>query len=153
MVYKWKSASRIKADPNEAAKVMNKLAETDSLTAENLVEVSKPEDAPLHSEFEWDDTIAAVKYRNHQARNIINALVIVPDETIKAKEPVRAFFKVVPTEPNYKQLTAIVKMPSQREMLLQSALSELVAFQKKYAVLSELEVVFASIDETIENYG
>lgn len=153
MVYEWKSARQIKADPNEAAKVMNQLAESNSLTAENLVEASKPESAPLHNDFEWDDTIAAIKYRNHQARNIINALVIVPDETIQAKEPIRAYFKLEQSEPTYKQLTAIVKTPSQRDALLQSALTELVAFQKKYAVLSELKVVFASIDETIENYG
>ena len=153
MVYEWKSASRIKANPNEAAKVMNQLAETDSLTAENLVEVSKPESSPLHNDFEWDDTIAAIKYRNHQARNIINALVIVPDETIQASEPVRAYFKIEQSEPSYKQLTTIVKTPSQRDMLLQSALAELIAFKKKYTILSELKVVFAGIDETIMNYG
>ena len=31
--------------------------------AEAVVEAARPEDAPLHSYFEWDDTEAARRYR------------------------------------------------------------------------------------------
>ena len=147
MVYQWKEARRIKANPNEAAKVMNDLAERDALTAENLIEVSKPEDAPLHNDFEWDNNIAADEYRKVQARRIISALVVVPDEYIKTSEPVRAYFKIEETGNAYSQLTAIIASPTKKELLLKTALRELDAFEKKYQTLEELTNVFKAIDE------
>ena len=153
MVYKWKDARQIKANANDAAVVMNQLAERGALTAQNLVEASKPIDAPLHNEFEWDDEKAASKYREHQARNIINALVIVPDENVPAKEPVRAYFQIEDGGKRYTQLTAIMESPTQMEMLLKSALNELAAFKKKYGLLQELQDVIKSIDETQIMYG
>lgn len=153
MVYKWKDARQIKANADEAAQVMNQLAERGALTAENLVEASKPIDAPLHNDFEWDNDKAASEYRKHQARNIINALVIVPDENVQTKEPVRAYFQIEDGGKRYTQLTAIMESPSQMEMLLRTALNELAAFKKKYGLLRELQDVMKSIDETQMMYG
>lgn len=152
MVYQWKSASRIRADVNASAEVMNQLAERNALTAENLVEVSRPIDAPLHNEFEWDNNKAADEYRKAQARNIINALVIVPDEQIPAKEPVRAYFKIE-QERTYTQLTTIMSNPTRKELLLKTALSELSAFQRKYATLEELTDVMQSIESALIMYS
>lgn len=150
MVYKWKEASRIKADPEVAAKVMYDLANKDSLDAETLVEVSKPETAPLHGEFDWNNDEAATKWRNHQARNIINALVLVPEENepLKTKEPVRAFFKITDAQKNYEPTVALISRPDTRELLLRRALSELVAFQSKYNALEELASVMNAIEMT-----
>lgn len=153
MVYKWKDAKQIRANANEAAQVMNQLAERGALTAENLVEASKPGDAPLHNDFEWDNDKAANEYRKHQARNIINALVIVPDETVPTNEPVRAYFQIEDGGRRYTQLTAIMESPSQMEMLLKSALNELAVFRKKYGLLQELQDVMKSIDSTQMMYG
>lgn len=148
MVYKWKEASRIKANPDEAAVVMFDLANKNSLDAESLVEVSKPEDAPLHGDFDWNDTEAAIKWRNHQARNIINALVLVPEENeaLKSKEPVRAFFKITETQNNYEPTVLLISKPDTREILLRKALGELTAFQNKYNALKELSAIFDAIE-------
>ena len=153
MVYQWKGASRIKADANEAAKIMNGLAERNALTAEMLVEVSRPETALLHHEFEWDDTKAANEYRKVQARNIINALVVVPDEKIPATEPVRAYFQIETKGNRYTQLTTIMSNPTQKEMLLKKALSELNAFSHKYSTLHELADVMQSIESALIMYS
>lgn len=152
MVYKWKEGSRLKSNPAVAAVVLTKLAEKNVLTAEKLVEVSKPVDAPLHDEFDWNNDTAAEKWRNHQARNIINALVIVPDEEMKISEPVRAFFQLESTSKEYTELRTIMKRPDQREMLLKQALSELSAFRRKYDVLNELNVIMQQIETTLKNY-
>jgi hypothetical protein len=37
---------------------------------------SRPEDAPLHGAFEWDDGLAAEKYRLDQARRVIRSVEI-----------------------------------------------------------------------------
>ena len=60
--------------------------------AEDLVGIARPDTSPLHRYFEWDDTIAAQKYRVSQARYIITAIdVLLPD---RSEAPVRAFIPV-----------------------------------------------------------
>lgn len=143
MVYQFKAGSRIKADPQMAAEVLEKLDADNNLNAKALVFISRPKDAPLHNEFEWDDSIAAEAYREHQARHIINSLEIVREE----KEPVRAYFNIQRTEANYQHITSILKKVDAREQLFRTALSELIAFKKKYATLTEFSKVFDAIDE------
>ena len=89
MIYQWKSASRIKTNAQTAGEICENLERTVGLTAKNLLEVSRPEDAPLHNEFEWNDSVAAEKYRENQARYIIRMLCVAPEK--EDKPPVRAF--------------------------------------------------------------
>ena len=130
-VYKWKVGTRIKADTNLAAEVLNKLAEQNRLDAENVVEVSKPEGAVLHDDFEWDDAVAAIKFRNHQARNIINALVVVEEE-MPEEPPMRVFFKIEENTNNYTPLKTIMQSADSTEALLRKALSELQVYKMKF---------------------
>jgi len=44
----------------------------------DVVDESRPEDAPLHPVFEWQDPIAAERWREHQARDLIRQVVVVP---------------------------------------------------------------------------
>lgn len=135
MVYTWKSGSRIKADPVQAAKVMNDLAGRNALNASNLVEVSRPEDAPLHSEFEWDDEQAAGQWREHQARHLISCLVQFDENEERTQQPVRVYFQVEEASSNYEQLDVIVQSESKAKKLLKQALNELIAYKRKYAAL------------------
>jgi hypothetical protein len=51
-----------------------------SLRASAVLEDSRPEDAPLHPAFEWDDAAAAEQYRLDQARSLIRSVtVVMPD--------------------------------------------------------------------------
>ena len=56
--------------------------EVGSLTADLVVEAATPEDHPLHSRFEWDNTIAGHAYRLTQASSLL-----------------RVTFKPAPTQP------------------------------------------------------
>lgn len=48
--------------------------------AERVVDDARPEDAPLHPAFEWNDGKAAEEYRLYQARTLIRAVhVVLPD--------------------------------------------------------------------------
>lgn len=143
MVYQWKPTSQIKADAQEAGNVCEELERTVGLTAQNLLNASRPEDAPLHGEFEWDDTVAAEAYRETQAQYIIRMLCIAPDE--EHKEPVRAYF-VTERAKEYDSVNVILQDVNKRTALLDMALKELTAFKKKYSVLSELADVFAVIE-------
>lgn len=44
------------------------------LTAEDVVEAAKDEDSPLHEHFEWDEGVAAAKWRLEQGRQLIRAV-------------------------------------------------------------------------------
>lgn len=143
MVYQFKKGSHIKADPTIAAEMLEKLDAENNLTAKALVDVNRPEDAPLHNEFEWDDNVAAEAYREQQARHIINCLEIVHEE----REPVRAYFSIERKEATYQHITAILKESDKRAQLFQTALAELIAFKKKYAALTEFAKVFDAIEE------
>ena len=143
MVYQWKSGSRISANAQIAGEMCSRLEEEGRLTAKALLDANRPPDAPLHGEFDWNDSTAAESWREHQARRIINSLVIVSDKT----EPVRGFFKIERTESTYQSISTILHSESTTEKLLDAALKELEAFKRKYITLQQLCVVFRAIDE------
>lgn len=150
MVYKWKNFS-YKTSANVAGEVCEELDRTVGLTPENLVEASRPECAPLHGEFEWDDAIAAEEYRRTQARHIICNLSIVIDE--QKSEPIRAFFSLQngfrKNNGTYEGTITIMSNEEKRQKLLDNAKRELGAFKKKYELLTELSEVFAAIDSVV----
>lgn len=148
MTFKWKTGSRITANAQVAGEMCTKMEADGTLTAQNLVDVNRPEDAPLHGAFEWNDTQAAENWRVHQARHIINSIVLVTEDT--EAEPVRYFFKVEPAEANYESLPVIVRNEDKYASLLKTALRELSAFQKKYRQIKELSAVFEAIDNLEE---
>lgn len=151
MVYEWKAGSRYKVDANTAGAVCEQLEAAGNLSAKSLLDVSRPIDAPLHSEFEWNDSVAAEKYREDQARCIIRHLVVRMDES--TDEPVRSFFKIEQTErESYTSVETIMTRKDLRAELLKQAVNELEAFQRKYNTISELSGVFeatAKIKRTV----
>jgi len=150
MVYKWKNFS-YKTSATVAGEVCEELDRTVGLTPENLVEASRPEDAPLHNEFEWDDAVAAEEFRRTQARLMICNLSIVIDE--QKSEPVRAFFSLQggfhKNSGTYESTITIMGDDERRKKLLDNAKKELESFKKKYEMLTELSAVFTAIDVVV----
>ena len=132
MVYQpkftWAKGSHHKVDAQTAGEVCNSLEAEGRLTAADLVEESRPEEAPLHPEFEWDDSIAAEKYREVQAGGVIRHLVKVSIDVEEA-QPIRAFFPVTVSEKTYERIEAIISVEDKRQVLLNRALSELKSFR------------------------
>ncbi len=150
MVYQWKAASRIKADAERAAAQFAALDQTVGLTQQTVLDANRPADAPLHSEFEWDDTAAAEQYRLHQAGHLIRSLIIVPDSapvSAETAEPVRVR-AYCPIQGKFEQTVSIVQAPDKYALLLCQARSELAAYLNKYSTLKELQPIrdaFASV--------
>ena len=147
MTYKWKPNSRIKIDSETAGAVMDNLEQQGRLTAKNLLDESRPAEAPLHNEFEWDDIKAAEEYRMQQARHIINCLLIEDDSK---QEAVRAFFTLAESAPQYRSIRTIMADETQSDALLQLAIQELQAFERKYTQISKFKALFAEIDRLSE---
>lgn len=148
MIYQWKSGTRYKAIPQKAAEVMDRLAKEGRLCAKELVEVSRPEEAPLHNEFEWDDTVAAEKWREHQGRCMIAALTVIYEDTPQ-KAPIRAFFHIQEETSNYEPVEVIIQSEDKQNLLIKTALKELNAFKAKYSGIKAFSKLFSVIDELV----
>ena len=148
MVYKAKDGARLKTDAQTIGEICERLEKNGGLTAKRLVDESRPEDAPLHKEFEWDDATAAEAYREEQARYIIRSIVIQPEPT--KNDVVRAFFPVA-EQKVFESLPVILSDAKKTSYLLDMALRELKAFELKYATLSQLAPVFEAIKNVKKN--
>lgn len=51
-----------------------------------VLDASRPDDAPLHDHFEWDDAVAGEKWRLEQSRALIRSVEII-HETTEARVP------------------------------------------------------------------
>ena len=144
-VYRWKSGARSPVSAQVAGEVCASLEEAGNLTPQALVEASRPEDAPLHAAFEWDDATAAELYRETQAGYIIRSVEVVVQGSA---EPVRAFVSVTTgkSATPYASVERVMVRADSRALLLERARAELETFRRKYRQLSELAEVFAAID-------
>lgn len=119
----------------------------------SIVDESRNPIAPLHDEFEWDDTIAGDLHRVSQARYLLRHIVVRRlDEP--SSEPLRAFVSVrirpqedEPSVARYTALEHAMNTPSLREQLLRSALRDMEAFARKFAALKELAGVIGEMDK------
>ena len=132
----------------DAQKVAEEIMEIGSdVKPEQIVERAKDEDSELHKCFEWDDTIAAEKYRIVQARRVVRFLVIKEESKPVDRPEVRYFVKSDKShESGYKPTQMVVKVDTEYEKLLAQAYAELQAFKKKYHMLEELREIFELID-------
>ena len=149
MVYKWRFNMGVSAETagEELERVEHKHGK---VTPELVLEESRKEKAPLHKCFEWNDSIAAEKYRLNQAGQIIRNLVVVLDE-YQQSEPVRAFVNIESEAPaktgKFINVVSAMKKEETRAAVLANALRELQEFTKKYQGLDELAGVFSEINK------
>lgn len=136
---RWKINGIFKADPQ---KIFKELGST-SITPEEVLEKARNEKTELNKCFEWNDGIAAEKYRLQQARQIIQLLVVVPKS--EDSEPIRAF-QITSERNTYQPTRLFLEDPDEYQILLRRAKIELQEIKKRYKMLSELETIFEAID-------
>lgn len=151
MIYEWKSGYSHKVKPEVAGAVFEELEKEKGLTAQTLVDASRPEDAPLHREFEWEDSIAAEKYREQQARILIAHLTVRMEE-VKEAPPTRAYVSLKDDTSKYEHIATVLADTKKTDALFDVAMKELLAFKTKYANLKQFAEVFAVIDKLGEAY-
>ncbi len=141
--YRWKISGLHHADPQMAGEELERLTDADGqLSPERIVQESRREDAVLHGEFEWRDDVAAEKYRVEQARGIIRNLSVTVVTEEGRKVETRAYVHVAE---DYRPITVAMRSPSEMECLMDAALRDIDAFQRKYAVLRMLDPVMEEI--------
>lgn len=115
------------------------------LTKENVLDSARDEDSPLHSFFEWNDSIAAEKYRLRQAQNLIHMVITVHDNGTETRSYVNT--NAGHEKSRYINFKDAMANDEYREAVLANAKNEAKTFRNKYATLKELAAVFAEIDK------
>lgn len=88
--YMWRPGFGYKVDANIVGEVLERIEERDGeVTTRSFLDESRPEDSPTHSLFEWDDSIAAEKFRMKQSSDIFSQLTyewIVEEDVVEEVE-------------------------------------------------------------------
>lgn len=163
--YSWRPGYNYKVAADVVGSVLEKIEERDGeVTSLAFLEYSRPEESETHSMFEWNDGIAAEKWRMFQSGRIINQLdvemVIVEAEhetaELEIEEPaesrthsVSAYMNVVPKGPGtpgtYRNAYSAMEDEQLRRQVLLNANNELQAFARKYQQYQEFAGVIAEI--------
>jgi hypothetical protein len=129
-----------------------------------VVDYARNPDTSLHKKFQWDDTVAAEKYRIYQARQIIRLELVVINQDIQGKayiladvteekgKIVRAFVSLEDDRQSedsrgYRSVMDVLSSEDLRAKMLEQAKNDMNIFRRKYAVLNELAKVFEAMDE------
>lgn len=148
MVYDWKWNMPVKAQ-----KVGEHFEQLESrfgkITPKIVLESARKEDSLLHPCFEWNNEIAAEKYRESQAGFMIRNLVVKVDGTnTDTKACVRAFVNIqTETFSEFLSVQKVLADDELRVQMLTSAKKELQFFKDKYSTLEELSEVFEAIEK------
>ena len=164
-VKKYKvSGIKLAVKPEVAGKHLMRLYKRNKkeLTPQVVVDDAKHPESPLHPCFEWNNRKAADKFRLHQARHIINC-VVIERQSQEDEEPIeyKAFINIQKNADNefvntymnnkgtsyYMSIDDAMDDPETREYTLDMAKRELFIFRKKYRSIQKLEKLFLFIEE------
>ena len=110
------------------------------ITADEVVELAKDPDNPMHGYFEWDNQKAGHQYRLYQARKLIAGIKITYED--KPDTEVRLMVSV-PSERGkngYQLLSLAIKNPDARQELL-AEIETWIAFWKERASLLDTDTL------------
>ena len=146
-VWVWNEGCRLHGhDPQKIGDELIRLGKQHEIvTPEIVLERAKSTLSPLHECFEWSDKRAAHKWRLSQAMLVIRSVRVLPEKG----EPQRVWVNLKTHEHGsaYHTVDDIRRVPDLRAQMLQTALRDLRAFERRFAELSELSGVFDEIQK------
>ena len=168
--YSWKSGYSFKVSADTVVGVLNRIEQKEGeVTKESFLDYSRDENSETHSLFEWDDSVAAEKYRLKQASNIISQLEVtiihedsepreitaqIVDNVEQGKSiesKISAFVNIAPKAPamsaTYYNVNRAMSNTDTRKQVLRNALFELKAFEREYRNFTEVAELFEVIEK------
>ena len=148
--YGWKAGFAYSVPAEIVGGVLERIERRDGkISAKSFLDESRNQDSETHSMFEWNDEIAAEKYRLAQSGKIIRQLEITveyDDEEIATP----AFVNIESTD-NVNTCAAFVNVSiamsdkTMKQQVIKNALKELRAFERKYSRITEFSRLFDEI--------
>ena len=139
------------ADPQVIGEALDQIrvASGGELQPIAVVDAARALDHPLHSHFEWDDSIAAESYRVSQARAIIRIVRVVDPA---ADDGARAFISIASDRgTSYRSLADVRNSADLRDSVLAAAERDLEAFERRYKNLREVLEYVAAAKVAVRN--
>jgi len=120
-----------------------------SLSPQIVVDAAREKKSILHECFEWDNKKAGESWRRQQARGLINSIEIIVEYDDEEKTT-PAYISVKFDEEDedkrrYISSEIVANDSSLREMVIQQALNDLLAWQNRFKSFKELEEIFGAI--------
>ena len=125
------------------------LAHGGLLNPSHVVEHARDPGTTLHSQFVWDDSDAADKYRLWQARQIISNYHVVCTTPKGQVVQVSAYVSLPEDRKSgggYRAIGEVLSMPEHRRQLFAQAVAEFKQWRVKYSSLMRLQPVFKAFD-------
>jgi len=142
MAVEWR-LYKFNADPNKCYQEIKSLGQ--ECTTEQVLDLARNPETELHRCFDWDDTVAAEKWRMEQARLVCRSLVVVVQKY--ETEPVKLrIFEHDHEEKVYRETRLTFRNEDQYSRLLNQAKTEMNQFAKKYRTIVELSGVIEQME-------
>lgn len=126
------------------------------LTPEMLLDAARDEDHPLHASFEWDDGVAANKWRLEQAGRMIRASQYVLYLKEKDKEtpiPQRKWINLPGGKSQYQERPKALKRLNVRTDFIERKLKTLQSWCNETADIEELSATRKSILRELKKHS
>jgi len=151
--YSWKSGFPNRgADAQMVGSVLEDLGSaTDGcLTPQQVVDHARNRDSPLHSLFEWDDSVAAEAYRREQAGAMMRAIQIHYEVELERFEVVRALQNVTRDSVRvYVPTIRALQDDDLRRQIIDGAFRELEGWTFRYRQYRELSKIIAEVERLL----
>lgn len=118
------------------------------LTPRAVVGAARNNRSPLHRFFDWDDAIAAEKFRLEQARDLIQHIKIVDDAR---PEPAPAFISITQRGgTSYRTLADVQGSTELQLAALQAAERDLRSSERRYQMFADICTIIRAAREQVE---
>ncbi len=110
------------------------------LTPAVVLKEARNPDHPLHSRFEWDDSVAAERYRLEQARNLISLVRVSYTDSAGETKSVRQYQAVRASDANqyeYEPVEEVLADPFKRKLVMQDMQRQVEELVARYEHLTE----------------
>jgi hypothetical protein len=138
-----------------ASKVLDQLiARHGHIKPAHVVSAARPSSSPIHNLFTWDNTKAAAKWREEEARSLIRSIRVVRDDLPIEDQPItRRYLNVVASEDEgdfqgdaYLNIEDVMRDEAYSQQVLQAALDGLQQWKAKHDGLKEFFGIYAEIE-------
>jgi hypothetical protein len=145
-----KISNKSKLDPQAIGEGLEALAkDITTISPEQLIEAAKPKKSVFHDAFEWNDTVAAHRFRIEQARSLLASIGTI---TYEEDEPEQEFFSVkLPDEPRtYYTRDAVESSYELQDAALAAAERDMESFIKRYRQFENICEMATAVRDAIK---
>ena len=158
MIYEFRGPGALKGyTATEVGQELNRIYERDGrIEPRTIVDEARPDMSALHNAFEWDDGVAAERFREVQARQIVRSIVLVAQpERHETAPTIRAYVSLAAPTPDsqthriYKPAMEALRDPRETEEVQRRLRRELLSLRQRYLDVLEISEILQAAQEVM----